>query len=253
MRCQITLPTLCRLARLNPAQTLALTTLQYILDLFQVDADPAVVQTIDAITGLPLDATLRKASLQLVSRLPTASETALVAGGGESGLRTVLDNMMTEDAFFERLTEIFNDQILTDRYLSANGSRRGALNLMLPFPDRFWFGDPREAERTPEWRRNMILSNDSVAREPLQLINHVVKNNLPMTEILTADYFMVNPYSARSYGVFDELPFQNGFDEHEWLPQLEQSGIPKHRHRRSAACRHSDQPDVSQPLPHFGH
>jgi len=207
-------------------------TAQYILDLFQVDNAPAVVQTIDAITGLPLEATLRKASLQLVSRLPTASEAALVTSGGESGLRTVLDNMMTEDAFFDRLTEIFNDQILTDRYLSANGSRREALNLMLPFPERFWFGDPREAERTPEWRRNMILSNDSVAREPLQLINHVVKNDLPMTEILTADYFMVNPYSART---------------------AEQSGIPKHRHRRSAACRHSDRPDVSQSLPHFGH
>jgi len=193
-------------------------TAQYILDLFQVDNAPTVVQTIDAITVLPMEATLRKASLQLVSRLPTASETALVASEGESGLRTVLDNMMTEDAFFDRLTEIFNDQILTDRYLSANGSRREALNLMLPFPERFWFGDPREAERTPEWRRNMILSNDGVAREPLQLINHVVKNDLPMTEILTADYFMVNPYSARSYGVFDELAFQNDFDEHEWLP-----------------------------------
>jgi hypothetical protein len=39
-----------------------------------------------------------------------------------------------------------------------------------------------------------------------------------MTEILTANYFMVNPYSAKSYGVFDELAFQDEFDVNEWLP-----------------------------------
>ena len=89
---------------------------------------------------------------------------------------------------------------------------------MRVFPDAFWFGNPQEVTRDDEWVQNLILPNDSVAREPLQLINHVVKNELPMTEILTANYFMVNPYSAKSYGVFDELAFQDEFDVNEWLP-----------------------------------
>ena len=196
----------------------AIKTAEYILNLFQIVDNPMVEQTIQAISSLSLDDTLRKASLQLVSRLPTATESQQVANQGEAGLRAVLDGMMQEDKFYDRVAEIFNDLILTDRYLSVNGGRAEALRLMRIFPDAFWFGDPQEATRDDEWVQNLILSNDSVAREPLQLINHVVKNELPMTEILTADYFMVNPYSAKSYGVFDELAFQDEFDENEWLP-----------------------------------
>lgn len=190
----------------------------YILTLFQVDDSPMVEQTIQAIESLPLEDTLRKASLQLVSRLPTDAEIDQVNSGGEDGLRTVLDSMMTEDAFYDRLSEIFNDLILTDRYLTGNGQFAEALNLMRIFPDAFWFGDPQTADRTEDYFSTLITTNDSVAREPLELINFVVKNELPMTEILTADYFMVNPYSAKSYGVFDELSFQDEYDENEWLP-----------------------------------
>lgn len=190
----------------------------YILTLFQVDDSPMVMQTIDAIASLPLEDTLRKASLQLVSRLPTDAEVSQVNSSGENGLRAVLDGMMTEDAFYDRLIEIFNDLILTDRYLTGNGQFAEAINLMRIFPDAFWFGDPSTANRDAEYFYNVVTTNDAIAREPLQLINFVVKNELPMTEILTADYFMVNPYSAKSYGVFDELSFQDEYDANEWLP-----------------------------------
>lgn len=194
----------------------------YIDTVFQVDDSPVVEQAISAIQSMPLEDTLRKASLQLVSRLPTESEIAQVNSGGETGLRSVLDSMMTEDAFYDRLSEIFNDLILTDRYLTGNGQPAEALSLMLVFPDAFWFGDPQTADRNAEYFQTLFTTNDSVAREPLELINFVVKNELPMTEILTADYFMVNPYSAKSYGVFDELSFQDEYDANEWLPaQLE--------------------------------
>ena len=42
---------------------------------------------------------------------------------------------------------------------------------------------------------------DAVAREPLELIKYIVKNDLPLTELVTANYTMVNPYSAMVYGV----------------------------------------------------
>ncbi len=194
----------------------------FIDTIFQVDDSPMVQQTVATIQSMPLDDTLRKASLQLVSRLPTDAELSLVSSNGEQGLRSVLDNMMAEDTFYERLAEMFNDLLLTDRYLTANGTPAEALNLMRVFPDAFWFGDPRTAERSQEYFSNLIVTNDSVAREPLELINFVVRNELPMTEILTADYFMVNPYSAKSYGVFDELSFKDEYDADEWLPaQLE--------------------------------
>ena len=43
---------------------------------------------------------------------------------------------------------------------------------------------------------------ESVSREGLALIEHVVRNGRPFTEILTADYTMVNPYSAAVYGLW---------------------------------------------------
>ena len=46
-----------------------------------------------------------------------------------------------------------------------------------------------------------------------------------MTEIITADYFMVNGYSAKSYGVDDQLAFNDEWDADEWLP-AQIPGIP---------------------------
>ncbi|MCH7673063.1 MAG: cytochrome c [Proteobacteria bacterium] len=196
----------------------------YVLTIFQVDNSPMVTQTIEAIQSMPLDDTLRKASLQLVGRLPSESELQLVADSGETGLRTVLDGMMEEDAFYARLSEIFNDLILTNRYLSANGPIEQAINLMRPFPNARWF-DPGEGLRDENFQFNRITTNNSVASEPLQLINYVVKNKLPMTEVITADYFMVNGYSAKSYGVDDQLAFNDEWDAGEWLP-AQVAGIP---------------------------
>ena len=196
----------------------------YLLKVFQVDNSPIVTQTIEAIQSMPLDDTLRKASLQLVGRLPTDTEQQLVVDNAETGLRTALDGMMEEEAFYDRLAEIFNDLILTNRYLSANGPIEQAINLMRPFPNARWF-DPGEGLRGEDFQFNRVTTNNSVASEPLQLVNYVVKNNLPMTEIITADYFMVNGYSAKSYGVDDQLAFNDEWEADEWLP-AQISGIP---------------------------
>ena len=189
----------------------------YILTLFTVIDSPILTQTIQSIVSMPLEDALRKASLQLVGRLPTAGEQELTSSDGEGGLRTVLDGMMNEQAFYDRLSEIFNDLILTNRYLAANGPPEGAINLMRPFPNARWF-DPGEDLRDDDYRDLRATTNDSVASEPLQLINYVVKNELPMSEILTADYFLVNGYSAKSYGVEDQLSFIDEWDANEWMP-----------------------------------
>lgn len=193
------------------------TVADYIQTVFQVDNSPLIAQTIAAIQSLPLDESLRKASLQLVGRLPTAAEEVLVNDEGEMGFRLVLDDMMEEPAFYDRLSEIFNDLLHTNRYLATNGPPEQALNLMRPFPNARWF-DPGADLRDDDFQFNRITSNDSVASEPLELINYVVKNNMPMTEILSADYFLVNGYSAKSYGVVDNLAFQDEWDPDEWLP-----------------------------------
>lgn len=138
---------------------------------------------------------LRKLSLNLVGRLPTADEAASVRQGGLPSLEVALDGMMTEDAFYGRLKEAYNNILLTDRYYAGDA----AIGLLTDsdYPNRRWYDEQDETVS----RRLRDLSNQAVARAPLELIAHVVRNDLPFSEILTADYLMVNAFSSRVYDV----------------------------------------------------
>lgn len=172
--------------------------------------------------------TLRRARIALTGKIPSATEETLVIEQGRAGLITALDAMMSEDEFYERLIEILNDQYKTDAFVYDPNLRRWQhayrqLDEDL-FPDRAWFESfPADAydvsvtstdgtiancdtrTNTPALaclRRTLRdLTNLSLAREPLQLAVHLVKNDLPFSQILTADYMMVNAFSARAYGL----------------------------------------------------
>ena len=51
---------------------------------------------------------------------------------------------------------------------------------------------------------------------PLELIAHVVENDLPYTEVLTADYIMANPEASEAYGA--STRFEGGEDPLEFKP-----------------------------------
>ena len=53
-----------------------------------------------------------------------------------------------------------------------------------------------------------------IRRAPLELIAHVAENDLPYTEILTADYIMANPLAALAYGA--NTRFDDESDVHEF-------------------------------------
>lgn len=155
--------------------------------------------------------TLRKAALHLAGRAPTAEEELLVAAGGMDSLVEVLDDMMHEEAFYDRLVELYNDHLLTDRYLPGTG----AVDLLdsVTYPEAYWYeGIEDEAERNLARAR----TNEALAREALMLVPHVVRNDLPFTEILTADYTLVNPWSAQSYGA--AVSFVDPNDPEEFVP-----------------------------------
>lgn len=153
----------------------------------------------------PLE-TLRKASLQLVGRLPTPAEVQALLDQGDAGLEPLLDKMMTEDAFFDRVKEMYNDQFLTDRYLGYNGYAVDILN-DTQYPNS---GDSYDNLSDDEKKK----INLAVAREPLQLVAYIVKNDRPFTEILTAPYTVMNPYSAKIFNA--KLQFDDPTNENEW-------------------------------------
>lgn len=157
------------------------------------ECPPAPAPTIPSIEVLGPAATLRKASLELVGRLPTPEETQRVVAGGEKALPGAIDAFLQEAAFVDRIKELWNDVLLTDRYLSYTGH---ALNVLdeedFPLAASYY-------DTLPDDVREVV--NRGVAREPLDLIGYVVQNDRPFTEILTADYTVVNDATAAVYNI----------------------------------------------------
>ena len=216
-------------------------------------AEPAT-DIFDGVTLLSDKDTLHKAALMLTGREPTASEAQMLANSGD--LEQVIEEyLLTSSRFSIRLQDLYNDVLLTDRYL-------GYFKLIAhlaeaDFSNRFYFrkyndalpqynnatytcGSPGNGEpccedvdpykdlecpdsgvMVPFCRHADAYAVQNLRRQSLALIAHVVKNDKPFTEILTANYVMVNPALARIFGVLD-TPDGVSFDDHcdleDWKP-----------------------------------
>ena len=176
-------------------------TAEYILYAFNGQILASATTSLEGVTSDPLQNTLRKASLQLAGRLPSSAEIAMVADNGETGLSLALNQIMNEDAFYENLMDIFNIQLLTDKYLSSN-LYEGGINLLDSgdYPNRKWYNDVYSADDQNSIRGCVrTITNDAVAREPLELVRYAAMNQLPHTLFMTADFIMVNWYSQQVY------------------------------------------------------
>ena len=174
---------------------------------------------------------LRRVTLSLAARLPTNEERAAVERDGFKAMDAILDHVIQEDAFYERLQEAFNDILLTRGY---DGSGEDALSYE-HFKTRHWYQarDPRKG-LSPEKKKELPYSHpkmiaytklireyrEGMRREPLELITYIVRQNRPFTEIVTADYIMVSPYTSRGYGIYEEVrdKFSDPDDPFEFVP-----------------------------------
>lgn len=183
------------------------------------------VDLFEKVTLLSWPDTLRKAALLFAGRLPTAAETQVARGDDEAAFRQVLRGLLQGDGFKTFLTEGANDRLLTDKWLRRQFVD-ARFNPLYPDYNRMvienyletqalWdAGRWEEAER--EWERVQGNLQRASAREPLELIAHVVLEDKPYTEILTADYTMVNPVLSEAYG--SGVSFDNPGDPDEWRP-----------------------------------
>ena len=142
---------------------------------------------------------LRRAALLFAGRVPTPAEYDFIEPGTDDVLREAIRNLMTGPRFHEFLLRGANDRLLTDRYLAENTlENRGHFH---HFDNKYYRlraaavnnGEHREFN---EWHNAVQYG---VARGPLELIAHVVENDLPYTEVLTADYVMANRLAKESY------------------------------------------------------
>lgn len=189
-----------------------------------VVVDPKAPPFFDGVVMLDNRKLLRRVTLSLAGRLPTDTEFAGVGKDGLKALPPILDAVMKEDAFYDRLREGFNDIFLT---LGIDGNAdQTCLSYEHFDKTRHWYQrhDLSHIKDENERRRaGYKLAADyrkALLGESMKLIEHIVRHDKPFTEIVTADYIMVSPYSARGYGVFDEVKgkFKNPDDAFEFVP-----------------------------------
>ena len=142
--------------------------------------------------------TLRRAALIFAGRIPTDEEYAAVEDGDEWALRATIRGLMEGPQFHEFLIRGSNDRLLTDRMDPV---------LLDPFQG-FLVGYTNEAYRRSAAAdsRAKLLDNRiwlnavqyGARRAPLELIAHVVENDLPYTEVLTRRLHHGQPHDGQS-------------------------------------------------------
>ena len=170
----------------------------------------------DTVRMEPLRDTLRRAGLVLAGRPPTEAEYAAFAGDA-AARRATLRGLMSGPGFHEFLIRGANDRLLTDRIRDS----------VIETSPAFFVNFTNEAYRRKKAAREngdefpfviwVEKARHGFRRAPLELIAHVAENDLPYTEILTADYIMANPYAARAYGD-DRTRFDDPEDFDEFRP-----------------------------------
>lgn len=183
------------------------------------------VASAQVLVGTPYEQ-VHKITTTLASRTPLASEVATVEAAADdasrqAALANIVDGIVTEDAFYLRLKEIYNDLLLTDKDANSTQDVNSVFDIDDFANEEFFESFDNNVRNTLE--RN---ANFGLARAPLELIEYVVRNDRPFTEILTASYTMVNPYSAVIYDAdvgdpnfrFDSDNDLNNHDRNEFRP-----------------------------------
>ena len=166
----------------------------------------------DTVRMVSYEATLRRAALLFAGRNPTPAEVDSVATG-KVGIRRAIRDLMQGKPFHDFLVRAANDRLLTDKHVGYVLEPNDEYFLRLAqimYEGRRRYGNAFYGSR---WYQAVQYG---VARAPLELIAHVVEQDLPYTEILTADYIMANPFAARIYGARTE--FENHDDPFEFRP-----------------------------------
>lgn len=177
----------------------------------------------DGVVMLEAKPLLRRVTLSLAGRLPTDAELTAVAERGLDALPPLLDALMKEEAFYGRLREGFNDIFLTT---GIDGNAEATVLTYEHFEKSRLWTQKHDLGHIPEKDRQKArykLSADyrkALLGEPMKLIEHIVRNDRPFTEVVTADYIMVTPYTSRGYGIYDQVRerFKDADDPFEYIP-----------------------------------
>lgn len=154
--------------------------------------------------------TLARAAVLFAGRNPTPQEYAAVAGGGANALRTTIRGYMQGPAFERFLYDVGDTHFLTPGVVVfGNNVGYNATD----FPSA---ADLINNNNLPANERNRFAA--SARREGIELMRHIVRNERPWTEMVSANYTVVNGIMARWLNAQVNGTFANANDDNEWLP-----------------------------------
>lgn len=205
----------------------------YLTLLVGANTDDGTVGASDLWAGTALEGretTLRRAAILLAGKVPTnaAINRAVVS---DTALKDELIKLMKGDDFHDFIVTGAGDRLLTDGLMNGIDFQ---FDFRWRFPEFYAFeltlpdGVPEELQTDEYWDKPFLEQNQAnnefrvaVIQEPLELIAHIVERNLSYKKVLTADYTMVNAFSAIAYQsdiAFDEpLTDENGFYDRSTL------------------------------------
>ena len=169
-----------------------------ILEKFVTDLRNGVEKTCDAndqlqVSSLDDQETARKAAITLAGRFPTDEE--LASAQGEEGLAAFIVKLTREELFYDRLREIWNDALLTERGIDA-----GVAGTFDMAPELYNDRAPGYTTDKRNW------TSASLTEEPMRFIEYVVRNDLPFSDVVAGNYVVANPFVAKAYGLPHDKP-----------------------------------------------
>ena len=193
--------------------------MERLLSLLGEDVGSVTITPATLFDGVKMESarsTLRRTAIVFAGRIPTDEEYESIRSGGLASLRTAIRGLMEGPEFHEFLIRASNDRLLTDREIK-NFPQRSVIDAavtddFVDLANRF-HEMVTNGEDTLDWENNVQYG---FGRAPLELIAYVARNELPYTEILTADYIMANSPAAEAYGA--ATAFDNPDDVHEFKP-----------------------------------
>ena len=204
-----------------PADTPEFASFEQFLTLLGAEIEEFVaVDLFEGVEMEPAWRTLRRAAIVFAGRIPTEDEYTSIEDGSEDDLRVAIRDLMQGPRFHEFSIRAANDRLLTDREMERDVL--AVTGFYVDFDNEFArqceeaYAAGTESEEWTAWHVWQENIQHGAGREPLELIAHVVENDLPYTQVMTADYLMANPFTARAYG--STIPFDDSENPREFRP-----------------------------------
>lgn len=170
---------------------------------------------------------LARSSVLLAGRPPRADELAAAQAGGVPALRQLIRGYMQGPTFESLIDDMGEAQFLTPGVVVL-GDEQG-----LDPADWPSAGAMLKAEKEGVARTAVQARFDAAVRhEPVELMKFIVRNERPYTEIVSANYTVVNGLLAGYLGAQVSGTFKNKEDDNEWLmatlPNARLGGVREH-------------------------